>query len=67
MPSEVREQVPTYEAVRSIYREPNVRTDYTVEAHEPNQAAVMDFLVSREFAAARVRAALDRMTGRSKV
>ena len=66
MPAEVRLQVPTYEAVRSIYQVPNVRTDYTIEAREPNEAAVVDFLVSREFAAARVRAALDRMTGRAK-
>ncbi len=65
MPAEIREQVPAYEAVRAIYRTPNVRTDYAIEPREPDEAAVVDFLVSREFTATRVRAALDRMTGRA--
>jgi flap endonuclease-1 len=64
MPPPVREQVSTYDAVRAIYQAPDVRTDYTVESRQPDDAAVMDFLLSREFAPARVRAALDRMATR---
>jgi flap endonuclease-1 len=66
MPAEIRDQVPTYDAVRAIYRTPDVRTDYTLERRQPDEAAVVDFLVSREFTATRVQAALDRMAGRAK-
>jgi flap endonuclease-1 len=61
MPEEIRSHVPGYEAVRTIYRTPAVTSDYTIAFHQPNDDAVIDFLLSREFARERVVAALERM------
>jgi flap endonuclease-1 len=64
MPQEIRDQVSTYEAIRAIYRTPDVRVDYDIAFREPDEQAVTDFLVSREFSAQRVTAALERMKKR---
>ncbi len=61
MPEAIRSQVPAYDAIRDIYRSPNVTTDYTITFREPNDDAVVQFLKSREFTESRVVAALDRM------
>ncbi len=61
MPEAIRSQVPAYDAVRAIYRTPNVTADYTISFREPNDDAVIQFLKSREFTESRVVAALDRM------
>jgi flap endonuclease-1 len=64
MPADIRDQVSAYEAIRAIYRTPDVRVDYTIAFREPDEQAVTDFLVSREFSAQRVTAALERMKKR---
>jgi flap endonuclease-1 len=65
MPDDIRSQVPTYEAIREIYRTPDVTSDYTISFREPNDDQVVEFLTSREFSRDRVVAALDRMKRKS--
>ncbi len=53
-----------YEAVRAILQSPNVTSDYTIAFREPEDDAVIDFLVAREFSRERIVAALERMKGK---
>jgi flap endonuclease-1 len=62
MPEDLRAQVPEFEAVRAIYRAPEVETDVRVEPQRPDEDGVVRMLCgARRFSETRVRAALDRL------
>lgn len=65
LPDEVRERVPPhYDAVRDLYRNPEVTADYRIEAGGVDEPGLTAFLCGeRGFAPDRVRVAVERLQG----